>query len=484
MKKRITALLLLLSVCIGILLACQTEQTDNKEKDSGTQSSGNGTEDGDVTYDASNILEQFEKKNFDDKVFRVACANYFNNTIFIRQAPTEDADPADLINSELYNRDMKLEDQYGVTIEYTISSDDKALVSDLELVVGSGEDIADMVLGSLWYLGGNMLQENLLLDMNVGTGIDFTNNWWNQNMIEYFTLNNKTFLATGDITTRGQSSVTLLLFNMPLFNDDQIEYPYQDVYDGTWTYDKFFEIYNQKSVDLNQDGQLNIADDKIGFLASGAAGYFGCDGRYTVRNSDGSFAPAYDSAKAVDMLQRFQEWYNEDVLHDTYYPGVDCFMNNRAYFIEAAGCDLSLFRAMEDDFGALPFPKYAEEQKDYVTFANSWITTCAAIPLTAPDAAFSGFMTEAMAALSKYTTSQKQYEIVMQNKELRDDDSKKMLEIFVRTTTYDIGFNYDFGGIRSVMEGILKNDFDVVSNLEAIGSGFEVQLEEFLEVFQ
>lgn len=478
MKKKIITLVLAALSALS-LAACRT---GGNTPAGSTGTAGTKGTDGDVTYDANNILDKFDGKDFGGKDFRIYCANYFNDAVFVRQAPTEDADPADRINAALYKRDSQLEEKYKVKMVYTIAANDQVLADTAKELASTGEDAMDLLLGSLFYLGSGsgMLSDNLLTDIGEIKEIDLSNDWWNRNMTESFTLGGKTFFSTGDITTRGTTSVSLILFNKKLLEDEKTELPYQAVYDGTWTYEKLYQIYRGKSVDLDKDGSISLENDRIGFLAGSYSSYFGCGGRYTVRESDGSFTGVYNTPANINVLEKLQEWFNDDVLNHTYYPGVSAFVTDRAYFIEAAGCDLSLFRNMENEFGAVPFPKFNEEQKDYINFANPWITTCATFPITVKDTAFSGFMTEAMAALSKYTSSPEQYEVIMKNKELRDDDSKKMLEICVASATYDIGFNYNFGGVRSAIENILIEGMNPSSSFAAIGDKFSENLNDFI----
>ena len=484
MRKWLSVLLVVL-ISAGVLAACQ-----NIGDSGGTQNPSVSIGDGSGTpseseYDASNILSKFESNHYDGREFRVFCANAFNQQIFVRQVPTEDADPADRMNSALYNRDLKLNETFGIDIQYDLQPNDLNMGGELHRLVSSGDASIDMVLGSMVYSCNPLLMEGLLLDIHAISTIDLANDWWNQNMTKYFTINDKTFFATGDITTRNPTALSLFLFNTKLFQDSQMSYPYQDVYDGTWTYEKLFQLCEGKNVDLNHDGYIDLENDQVGALLDSRAGLISCGGRYTERNADGGFEMVLSTARNVDILQMLQEYYfTKDCLLDPGYEGVSAFMSDYAYFIELAGCDLSLLRDMETDYGVVPCPKYDEQQKEYYNFANIWITTCAAFPVTVKDAEFSGFVAEAMGALSKYTSSPEQYEVLMQNKELRDEESKKMLELSVKSATYDIGFIFNFGGCRDAVSGILGQEWDVSSQIAKIETAFQTDLEIFLEKFQ
>lgn len=203
MKKKIITLVLAALSALS-LAACRT---GGNTPAGSTGTVGTKGTDGDVTYDANNILDKFDEKDFGGKDFRIYCANYFNDAVFVRQAPTEDADPADRINAALYKRDSQLEEKYKVKMVYTIATNDQVLSDTAKELALTGEDAMDLLLGSLFYLGSGMLSDNLLTDIGEIKEIDLSNDWWNRNMTESFTLGGKTFFSTGDITTRGTTSV-------------------------------------------------------------------------------------------------------------------------------------------------------------------------------------------------------------------------------------------------------------------------------------
>ena len=161
MKKKIITLILAALSALS-LAACRT---GGNTPAGSTGTVGTKGTDGDVTYDANNILDKFDGKDFGGKDFRIYCANYFNDAVFVRQAPTEDADPADRINAALYKRDSQLEEKYKVKMVYTIATNDQVLSDTAKELASTGEDAMDLLLGSLFYLGSGMLSDNLLTDI-------------------------------------------------------------------------------------------------------------------------------------------------------------------------------------------------------------------------------------------------------------------------------------------------------------------------------
>lgn len=65
------------------------------------------------------------------------------------------------------------------------------------------------------------------------------------------------FFTTGEITVSDNDAAFVILFNKELHEAYNLEDPYQLVYDGKWTMDKFAELCKTVTEDLNQDGLMN-----------------------------------------------------------------------------------------------------------------------------------------------------------------------------------------------------------------------------------
>jgi hypothetical protein len=139
------------------------------------------------------------------------------------------------------------------------------------------------------------------------------------------------------------------------------------------------------------------------------------------------------------------------------------FESGRSLFYgEVMQCIIRL-RAMEIDFGVIPFPKLDEDQEEYNHFIH--VTACmVSVPLTNPDTEKAGIILEAMAAKSKYTLQKAYYDICLQGKFMRDEESSAMLDIILKTRNYDIGYIYNWGNLfTSFRTCITKGDTDFAS---------------------
>jgi hypothetical protein len=122
---------------------------------------------------------------------------------------------------------------------------------------------------------------------------------------------------------------------------------------------------------------------------------------------------------------------------------------------------------MEDDFGILPLPKYNETQERYYSDVNSYTGAMLGVPKSATDPERTSIILEALAAESRYTLFPVYYDLTLQRKYTRDEESAAMLDIIFTTTVYDSGAAYNFASIWNTMSDICgKEDRNFASFAE------------------
>lgn len=108
--------------------------------------------------------------------------------------------------------------------------------------------------------------------------------------------------------------------------------------------------------------------------------------------------------------------------------------------------DIEKFRDMEADFGILPIPKHDGEQEDCGCTVNQYHGYTRGVPVAVGDKERAATILEALAAKSRYTLQPAYYDIALQRKPTRDDESAETFDIIFDSTVYDIGATYNFGG--------------------------------------
>jgi hypothetical protein len=298
----------------------------------------------------------------------------------------------------------------------------------------------------------------MLLDFKQLTNMDLSQPWWDQNIINQISIAGKLFAVNGDIQILDKGAINAFVFNKQLQADYQIEDLYSLVKEGKWTLAKLLELSKQISSDLNGDGIMD-ENDRYGLLyyRDSIPAFLTATDEYIARkDSDDLPYLSFNSEKVFNALESIYEViYDENVAFHTMrafgdagfiIKGGAMFQNNQSLLMYIRMTEIEGLRGMETDFGILPFPKYDENQKNYLSLVNAMIGSALCVPATAnPD--ISGAVLEAMAYHSRYTLLPAYYDVMLKNKVSRDVDSEEMLNIIFGNMTYDLGGIYAFGGI-------------------------------------
>ena len=131
------------------------------------------------------------------------------------------------------------------------------------------------------------------------------------------------------------------------------------------------------------------------------------------------------------------------------------FMAGRALFICQALSVSRMMRESDTDFGIIPFPKYNENQDNYYAVLNGNFPAFQ-ILVTQPEPEMAGVIMNALTATSSTTLKPAYYDVALNYKLLRDEDSIEMVELKLQNRAYDLGMIYGWGGM---MEQFRKSAF-------------------------
>ena len=444
---RKTIALILIIVMLILAVSCKPEGTD--QTTSNQQTSETATVPEGTTANAKSVLESFYKEDYSGKSIMILCSNVYNSSIVVQQAPEEGGPSGDTVNDALYKRDMMIEGYFGVDIQYTVTPTNSEIkgLAEKDIIAQSGE--YDIILGSMNHTVAPLALSGYLYDLNELPEIKLNQEWWSKNAQTDLEINGKLFFTTGDITTRYMVSTYILCFNEKLFGEYGYENPYQLVYDGDWTIDKMSELICNTTYDLNSDNTITD-DDFLGLIGTNDSfiPFLNAANQHLLVLEDG--IPVVNESQAMfNMIDELTNYLNvPDVkMQDIPYNGSKSFNDNRSLFLAQSAGDLQLLTNMDDDFGILPIPKIDASQDEYYSSANPYISTGVAIPKTVGDVdiEFVANMIEVIAAISRYTSSEAQYEVTLLLKQTRNQDSLNCLRIATESTTYDLSMVYSWG---------------------------------------
>ncbi|MCL2814557.1 MAG: extracellular solute-binding protein [Oscillospiraceae bacterium] len=460
---RAISLALTLIFIIGISAACSGKGADNNANDdnapeSKTDENAEAAEE--VKLTAPNLPDMnWQGKEITFLVRGPAFQEWESQDIAVEE---ENAEP---VNDAVYKRNAILEDRYNFKIKKTGAGGDIQTQAEKSIKAGSNDYFVTMCNTQET---NNMAMKGYLNDLSKIQHLDLTREYWDQNSVYGFTVGGRIFFMTGDLSVMANDATWILMFNKNVLQDLQLENPYDVVRNNKWTIDKMYDMMKGATKDLNGDGVINGLDDQVG-LATHDTTYdgifFGSGMRVSVMDGEGYPQLAMNNEKISTVMEKSIMIMDKAL---TYNPPANDqlaaalakpFEEDRTLFYgEVLQCVIRR-RNMETPFGVLPFPKLDENQADYAHLVH--VTACMVgvpVSMSDEDMDFTGFVLEAMAAESRNWLVPAYYTTALEGKFMRDEESKEMLDIILRTRRYDLGYVSDWGGMFSTYVKTAKKE--------------------------
>ncbi|MCI8387800.1 MAG: carbohydrate ABC transporter substrate-binding protein [Clostridiales bacterium] len=453
MKKRAITLILLAAFVISAMSACGNNDTPNNDTEP------TATDPSETTPDTAPVeaLEIPDVK-YDDYAFR----------IFTRPGDRYDevyteTENGEVLNDAVYRRNAIVEEKLGITFEITQSSADWETEALNSILANDDEyDVIIPAARAAFIYAQNLVCTNWF-DLPY---VDLTKSWWNQDAVENLTINGKLYVCDGDISPATLKGSVGMIFNKQLLDDYKIDYPYELVTSGKWTFDEFSKIVKNFSQDLNSDGNMTIDSDLFGYASSpwcGPINALYCTGeRIITVDKDGYPQLTLYSEKTVDMYDKYLNLlYSENGYNAVDWREAEAFCDGRVAMIDVdmRAIATGTMREAKVDFGLVPWPKADESVDKYYSYVDAghslWI-----VPITNPDLERTSVILEAMAYYGQKEIIPAYYNITLQNKYLRDDESVEMLDYIKDGGVFDLGYYNDsqFGG------GLANPGYNLVNN--------------------
>ena len=366
----------------------------------------------------------------------------------------------DRINDSVYSRNKKIENDYNINIK-EVTTDN--WLADIRRAINADIPDYDVVMPRLWDCV-TLAQDGLFYDLYDVPHIDLAKPWWSQIAVRELSIANRLYFVQGDLLILDNDSVSAMIFNKKIREENELENPYALVKEGKWTLDKLFSMSKGIAKDLNGDGTMYIRDDLFGCITqldTNLAFFYGAGCRIIEKDSDDLPVDVFENSKSYEVLEKIYYFMTDSdnvvILHKylgefgIYDEQKKMILENRALFSWIRLRVVEELRGMEADFGIIPQPKYDESQPDYISPINVHTSTVICVPNSAPDFECAGIILEALSAESKYSLQPAYYDINLYGKFIRDDESREMLEIILGNTMYDISEIYNFGGFTDTI---------------------------------
>jgi maltose-binding protein MalE len=441
---RIIIAILVLAMMLPMALACAEtngpEDTTAGSADTQAPSLDATTEAEETMFALSDIPEDLR---FDGETIKFLYWDDVENPEFFVEDQNGEA-----VNDAIYNRNAKVEEQFGVTLEFTGTpgnfNNQSAFVNQAVNSTQAGADAHDFFCGYSMS-GATLMCQGIAQDLTDYSIIEFDKPWWPASLIGKATIKDGVYFASGDISTNFLYMMYLCVFNKDLFTDiTQLENKalYEMVDNGEWTIDKFIELASGVYVDQNGDATANQGD-RFGFVSHNI--HF--DSFYTAANlftvvpaEDGTIKLSEDlfSEKTQNLLTKMGAFLHES--GDCFFSSdQDIFAAGEALFtINRAQITNKKLTATSFSYGILPVPKYDAEQEEYYTcMAFPFTTYVLSTASTHPEAAAATL--ELMAYQSYMQITPALFEEAMKLRYADQSDDSFMFDLIRETVVIDLG---------------------------------------------
>jgi len=422
--------------------------------------SGNSNVANNITNDENTALSEIEsipdnlpERNYGGYDFRIFTRELMpHKTDFWAESET-----GDIINDAVYNRNKEIEERFKINIKFIFGDGIDWAGTNAQNAIQAGDDAFDIL--ALHGAGAfAMAQKDFVFDLFENMPyINFNAPWWVDDAIKNLSAFGRLYCITGDINHMALSSTGCILFNKDLLQALNIEYPYSDVIDGIWTFDKFNSIVRNAAADLNGDGQMIFGDDRFGLEIRHdwdypiSVFYSGGDRVVTIGEDGAPVLTAYNE-RTVNIFDKFFDMmnsnavyiHNHNVVGD--YPAVTAFMSGQALFYTTYLQDVINYRGLEYEIGILPLPKYDESTPKYYTNVDAGQNVYA-IPITQNNLEMTSIIIEALGAEGYQAVIPAFYDVSLKTKHARDEESSEMIDYIKDGRVYDYGyFNFPITG--------------------------------------
>ena len=359
-----------------------------------------------------------------------------------------------VLNDAIYNRNMAIQDKYDLkinasyysnsTISTMVNNSNKAGDNAYHLVEANGAYSMSMALNGQLY------------NLEALEYVNLEKPYWNSMVLEGSSIEGKNYFAYSDANIHAYGATPCVLFNKEMLASFQLGDIYKVVTDGKWTFEAMSTMIQTVTGDLNGDGvitkdaedmpELNVENEKFYNIIDGI--------KKLCSEENGAFL-----IDRTSTATEAREYWTEEA-----------FVADRALFVGGNLKWAERLRAMENDFGIVPYPKYDETQENYAVHFQANVGASMAVPSGNTDVVKISKVLEDIAYDSYLHVMPAYTEIVLEGQSVRDEESIVSLNIIRNSYYSDLGFmlgNYNIA-ILTQMRQVVTNNQDCASMLQKV----------------
>ena len=346
-------------------------------------------------------------------------------------------DTGDVVDSAVFNRNIKVADRLNITLEDAIIEKGNAVPQLIRTAATADSDEYD-IIGLYQYTGAGFCSEGLIYDLTNLDYLDLEAEYWGVDYINDMSFKGMKFWATGDLALRYTGGMYVSYINQTIWNNHFTGTNVYDVaFDGKWTLDYVYgcteTVYTDTNGNAERDSEdiygliLSFQDPIDGFAA-------GSKVNFSEFNSDGIPVLTLANERTYAFYEKMYQLTNNNTgmfvtPEDDSYTIMTMFAAERGLMtMNKLFLSEIYLRDMNSGFAVLPVPKLDESQEHYNTRLHDGVTIFG-IPITNKNTAASSATLEAMAAESYLTVAPAYYDVALKTKYTRDSESGKMIDL-------------------------------------------------------
>ena len=486
MAKKIfySFLALCLVLALPAFVSCGGEGKGADQNES-AKAAGDDVAPGEETSGDPGFVDELPELNYGGKVFKflVEPEPAFNRLYDVNV----ESEIGEVVVDAVYRRNRVVEERLDIIIE-DVKDQNAMKTIKTSVAAGSAE------YTGVWLKVDNFFPTSLggpFANLHSVPHLDLGKKYWDQNAVSDMTISGKLYGMTGDISTATHSFTHLFMFNKQLAADYGLPNLYNIVREGKWTFEAFNEITKGIYKDLNGNGKKDVEDFFSVYITPAAyEAFFSSAGeKWVEKNAEGEIVFSELSEKKIAVLESIEDLFANKEHAWCGYEQPQPFNDGRAIFYESdLGIACYQSRELEFDFGIVPLPKFSEQQDRYYVYAYPFFPFLA-IPttITGDDLEMAGATLEAMASESYKTLTPAFYNIALENKFTRDEESYEMLDIIMRSRIYDLLYWGPWDSFRNWSSGLVaamqKGDGSYVSTYEKNIDKSKAKIDEIVDTY-
>ena len=384
-------------------------------------------------------------------------------------------DTEDLIYGAAYERDSRIMEMLGVSVEVVAVPECYDSFQTLLTQSLGGLEYELLLLRSAVYtqavVNGMLLNlENRNLEY-----LDVTKSWWDEGSYEALSVCNQYYGLCGDFTVSDDLTLWALFFNKDMRSSiEGLDNPYDLVDSGNWTYEALNEMARLAASDSDGDDNMTYDDTwGITYIRDAVAGMINSVGiQFGQKDEDGvPYLSLYNEANATKILEIFDILYDTNVCYNIHAPGhegsdeIAVFTEGRALFTFGGIYYAPQMRDTTVNFGILPYPKYDSAQQEYISSVSQLFLTVLCVPASNTDNLdLRSLFMEYYSYLGSELVVPEFYDRLLIGRVAKDEETAEILDFIFGNITYDIGNIFNFGDLA-----FRVIDMTITSNTDLAG---------------